>query len=91
MSEEIKQIEKSRKRVLQGKVTSNANDKTIVVKYERQVAHPLYKKYYKQSKKFTAHDVSNECNVGDTVRIRECRPLSKNKRWELVEILERAK
>ena len=82
---------KSNKRVLQGKVFSNKADKTIVVKIVRQVAHPLYKKYYKKTKKIMAHDEKNECSIGDTVKVKECRPLSRNKRWELVEIIERAK
>ena len=82
---------KSNKRILQGKVFSNKADKTIVVKIVRQVAHPLYKKYYKKTKKIMAHDEKNECSIGDTVKVKECRPLSRNKRWELVEIVERAK
>lgn len=81
----------SHKRVLVGKVKSNKADKTITVVSERQVIHPLYKKYYKVSKKFMAHDENNECNIGDLVRIIESRPLSAKKRWNLVEILERAK
>lgn len=84
-------VKKSRKRILTGKVVSNKCDKTITVSVQRQIAHPIYKKYYKRSKKFMAHDVDNSCNIGDTVRIKECRPLSAKKRWELVEILERAK
>ena len=79
------------KRILQGKVVSNKADKTIVIKIERQVAHPLYKKYYKKTNKFMAHDETNDCNQGDTVRIRECRPLSKRKSWEVIEIVDRAK
>ena len=82
---------RSNKRILQGKVVSNKADKTIVIKVERQVAHPLYKKYYKRTKTFMAHDANNDCNIGDTVKIRECRPMSAIKRWELVEIIERAK
>ena len=80
-----------RRRILSGKVMSNKMDKSIVVKVERQVQHPLYKKYYKRAKKFMAHDQNNECNIGDTVRIRESRPMSKRKRWELIEIIDRAK
>jgi small subunit ribosomal protein S17 len=72
------------KRILQGVVVSDKQDKTIVVKVERRVAHPLYKKFIKRSKKYAAHDENNTCKVGDTVRIRECLPLSKNKSWELV-------
>ena len=81
----------SNKRILQGKVVSSKPEKTIVIKVERQVKHPLYKKYFKRSNKFMAHDEKNECNIGDIVRVRECRPLSAMKRWELIEIIERAK
>jgi small subunit ribosomal protein S17 len=81
----------SNKRILQGKVVSSKADKTIVIKVVRQIAHPLYKKYFKRSKKFMAHDEQNSCNIGDTVKVRECRPLSAMKRWELIEIIERAK
>ncbi|MCX7879338.1 MAG: 30S ribosomal protein S17 [Ignavibacteria bacterium] len=79
------------RRILEGRVVSNKSDKTILVLVERYVKHPLYKKYFKRSKKFMAHDEKNECLVGDLVRIMEWRPLSKRKRWLLVEILERAK
>lgn len=79
------------KRILQGKVVSDKNNKTITVLVERQVSHPIYKKYFKMSKKMTAHDENNDCNIGDTVRIKEFRPLSKTKRWVLVDIVERAK
>ncbi len=82
---------KSNKRILTGKVKSNKMDKTIIVSVVRQVKHPLYKKYYKLSKRFMAHDPNNECNIGDTVKIRESRPLSARKRWELIEIVDRAK
>lgn len=82
---------KPHKRVLQGKVVSDKGNKTIVVKWERQIAHPLYKKYYKRSKKVLAHDENNDCRAGDTVRIKESRPLSARKRWVLIDILERAK
>ena len=74
-----------------GVVVSNKMDKTIAVKEERRLMHPLYGKFVKRSKKFFAHDEENTCKVGDLVRIMETRPLSKNKRWRLVEILERAK
>jgi len=74
-----------------GLVTSNKMDKTIVVQVERRVKHPIYKKFVKKSSKFAAHDEKNDCNIGDTVRIMETRPLSKNKCWRLVEIIERAK
>lgn len=81
----------SNKRVLTGKVVSNKADKTIVIAVERQVAHPLYKKYYKVTTRFMAHDEANECKVGDKVKVKESRPLSARKRWTLVEIIERAK
>ena len=74
-----------------GVVVSNKMDKSIVVKVERKVKHPLYGKFVKKSTKFMAHDEKNECNIGDTVRIMETRPLSKNKCWRLAEIVERAK
>jgi small subunit ribosomal protein S17 len=79
------------KRVFTGRVKSNKADKTIIVAVERQIAHPLYKKYYKRTNSFMAHDPNNDCNIGDTVKIKECRPLSARKRWELVEVVERAK
>ncbi len=72
------------KRVLQGIVVSDRMDKTIVVRVERRVRHPVYKKIIRSSRKFTAHDPGNLCKAGDTVRIRECRPLSKSKRWEVI-------
>ncbi len=72
------------KRVMQGVVVSDKMDKTIVVKVERRFQHPLYKKYVRRSKKYHAHDENNQCKIGDTVNIRECRPLSKLKRWEVV-------
>ena len=72
-------------------MVSNKMDKTIVIKVERKVKHPLYGKFVKKSTKFMAHDEKNECNIGDIVRIMETRPLSKNKCWRLVEIVERAK
>ncbi len=74
-----------------GKVVSNATDKTIVVAIEDNVKHPLYSKIIKQTVKFMAHDENNECGVGDKVEIMETRPLSKNKRWRLVRIIEKAK
>jgi small subunit ribosomal protein S17 len=74
-----------------GVVTSNKMDKSIVVKVETKVMHPKYGKFVKHSKKFMAHDESGECGIGDTVRIMETRPLSKLKRWRMVEIVEKAK
>ncbi len=74
-----------------GKVVSNKMDKTAVVAIENSVKHPLYNKIIKRTIKFKVHDENNECNVGDRVRIMETRPLSKDKRWRLVEIIEKAK
>ena len=74
-----------------GIVTSNKMEKSIVVSIERKEKHPLYGKFVKKTSKFIAHDNDNECNEGDRVRIMETRPLSKNKNWRLVEIIERAK
>ncbi len=74
-----------------GLVVSNKMDKSIVIEVLRKVRHPKYKKFVKRSSRFMAHDESNTCNIGDKVRIMETRPLSKNKCWRLVEILERAK
>lgn len=79
------------KKQLVGQVTSDKMDKTIKVIVERRLRHPIYGKFVKKSKKFTAHDEKNESNVGDIVKIQESRPLSKSKRWTLVEILEKAK
>jgi len=73
-----------------GRVVSNKADKTVAVKLERQVKHPLYGKYIKRSSKVLAHDEENSCAHGDLVKIAQCRPLSKNKAWRVVEILERA-
>ena len=74
-----------------GVVTSNKMEKSIVVSIERKVKHGLYGKFVKKTSKFVAHDQENTCNEGDTVRIMETRPLSKNKNWRLIEIIERAK
>lgn len=74
-----------------GLVTSNKMDKSIVVSVERKVKHPKYGKFIKRTTKFVAHDEANSCNIGDTVKIMETRPLSKSKCWRLVEIVERAK
>lgn len=74
-----------------GQVVSNKMQKTITVAVNRKVKHAIYGKFIRKTTKFTAHDESNDCNIGDTVRIMETRPLSKNKRWRLVEIIERAK
>lgn len=74
-----------------GIVTSNKMDKSIVVSVVKRVKHPMYGKFVLQTKKFVVHDEKNDCNIGDTVRIMETRPLSKTKCWRLVEIIERAK
>ena len=73
------------RRVLQGEVISDAANKTIVVRVDRRLQHPLYKKFIRRSNKFHAHDPENKCKIGDRVRIRECRPISKLKSWEVVE------
>jgi small subunit ribosomal protein S17 len=74
-----------------GVVSSNKMDKTITVKVERKVKHPLYGKFLKKTNKFHAHDENNECSIGDTVKIMESRPMSKTKRWRLVEVVEKVK
>ena len=83
--------ERNLRKVRTGKVVSDKMDKTIVVAVEDHVKHPLYKKIVKRTYKLKAHDENNECIVGDTVRVMETRPLSKDKRWRLVEIVEKAK
>lgn len=84
-------MERNLRKTRTGKVTSNKMDKTIVVAIENHVKHPLYNKIVKRTYKLKAHDENNECNIGDTVKVMETRPLSKDKRWRLVEIIERAK
>ena len=74
-----------------GVVVSDKMEKTITVAIERRVSHPIYKKYFKKTAKFMVHDDKNECGVGDTVKIMETRPLSKLKKWRLVEVIEKAK
>ncbi|MBP5558056.1 MAG: 30S ribosomal protein S17 [Bacteroidales bacterium] len=83
--------ERNRRKVREGLVTSNKMDKSIVVSVERKLKHPKYGKFLKRTTKLMAHDEQNECNIGDRVRVMETRPLSKNKCWRLVEIIERAK
>ena len=82
---------RAKRRVKQGRVASNKMDKTIVVVAETRVPHSVYGKIVRKSTRFKAHDERNEANIGDVVRIAECRPLSREKRWRLVEIVERAK
>ena len=86
---EVAKVKLRKQRV--GVVTSSAPDKTISVLVERKLRHPMYGKFVKKSKKFMAHDETNDCNVGDTVKIMETRKLSKRKNWRLVEIIQRAK
>jgi small subunit ribosomal protein S17 len=81
----------NRRRIKQGRVKSDKMDKTIVVVTETRVPHPVYRKVVRQSSRFKAHDEKNEAKTGDLVRIQECRPMSRDKRWRLVEILERAR
>ena len=83
--------ERNLRKTRTGKVTSNKMDKTIVVAIEEHVKHPLYKKVVKRTYTLKAHDENNECNIGDIVKVMETRPLSKDKRWRLVEIVERVK
>ncbi len=84
-------MERNLRKVRIGKVVSNKMDKTIVVAIQDNVQHPLYKKIVKRTVKLKAHDEKNECDIGDTVRVMETRPLSKDKRWRLVEIIEKVK
>lgn len=83
--------DRGQRRVKTGKVVSNKMDKTVTVSIESVVQHSLYKKTVRRSKKYKAHDENNQCNIGDLVKIMETRPLSKDKRWRVVEVLERAK
>ncbi|MBU2491323.1 MAG: 30S ribosomal protein S17 [Bacteroidetes bacterium] len=74
-----------------GLVVKNKMDKSIIIAIERKVAHPIYKKYFKKTTKLMAHDENNECGIGDVVKVMETRPLSKNKKWRFVEVVEKAK
>jgi small subunit ribosomal protein S17 len=84
-------LERNLRKTKTGVVTSSKMDKTITVAVERKVKHPIYGKFVKKTNKFHAHDEKNECGPGDTVKIMESRPLSKTKRWRLVEVVEKAK
>ena len=84
-------MERNLRKTRVGKVISNKMDKTIVVAIEDHVKHPLYKKIVKKTYKLKAHDENNECNIGDKVKVKETRPLSKDKRWRLVEVMEKVK
>jgi small subunit ribosomal protein S17 len=85
------QTNKRNRKTLVGTVVSNRMEKTIVVRIERRTLHPLYKKYITRTKKIKAHDEGNLCQIGDLVKVIESRPLSKDKRWNLLEVLEKAK
>ncbi len=91
MSEVVTTVERNLRKTKAGVVTSNKGDKSITVKVERKVKHPIYGKFVKKTTKFHAHDEKGECTIGDVVKIMETRPLSKTKRWRLVEIVEKAK
>ncbi|MDO5689657.1 MAG: 30S ribosomal protein S17 [Tissierellia bacterium] len=84
-------MERNRRKTMQGVVVSDKMDKTIVVEISTFVTHPLYKKQIRKTNRFKAHDENNECGIGDKVKIMETRPLSKDKRWRLVNIVEKAK
>jgi len=84
-------VERNLRKTRIGVVSSNKMDKTITVKVERKIKHPLYGKFLKKTTSFHAHDEKNECSVGDIVKIMETRPLSKTKRWRLVEVVEKVK
>jgi len=84
-------VERNLRKTRIGVVSSNKMDKTITVAVERKVKHPIYGKFLNKTTKFHAHDEKNECTIGDVVRIMETRPLSKTKRWRLVEVIEKAK
>jgi small subunit ribosomal protein S17 len=91
MSEAANTIERNLRKMRIGVVSSNKMDKTITVNVQRKVKHPLYGKFLKKTTKFHAHDEKNECSIGDTVKIMETRPMSKTKRWRLVEVVEKVK
>ncbi len=90
MSEETKSTEEKRKRTLVGRVVSDKMDKTVSVAIERLIKHPAYGKYIRRTSKVMAHDENNDCKAGDRVAISECRPVSKNKAWTVVNVVERA-
>ncbi len=84
-------LKRGRRKTRIGKVVSNKMDKSIIVAIERKIIHPIYKKYFKKTTKFMAHDQNNVANIGDIVKIMETRPLSARKRWRLVEVIEKVK
>jgi small subunit ribosomal protein S17 len=91
VSEQEQVQERGRRKIRTGVVVSDKMDKTVLIKVDRKMRHPLYKKIVRRSAKLAVHDEGNEAHVGDTVRVMETRPLSKTKRWRIVEIVERAK
>jgi small subunit ribosomal protein S17 len=90
-AETAEKSDRGRRKTKIGEVVSNKMDKTVSVAVEKRIQHPVYKKFFKKTTKFMAHDEKNECNIGDKVKIMETRPLSKNKRWRLVEVIEKVK
>lgn len=84
-------VERKLRKTRVGRVVSNKMDKTIVVNVERRFRHPIYKKFIRRHKKYMAHDETNQCKIGDMVKIMETRPISRHKRWRLVEVVEQAK
>jgi small subunit ribosomal protein S17 len=90
MSEEAKEVTRKGRRAITGRVVSDKMDKTVSVSVERLIKHPVYGKYIRRTTKVLAHDESNECKAGDRVTISECRPMSKKKAWQVVEVVERA-
>ncbi|MES2519834.1 MAG: 30S ribosomal protein S17 [Bacteroidota bacterium] len=87
----MEELQRNLRKIRVGRVVSDKMDKSITVSIERKVKHPLYGKFMKKTSKLMAHDEKNECGIGDTVKVMETRPLSKNKRWRLVEVIEKAK
>jgi small subunit ribosomal protein S17 len=87
----MEELKRNLRKIRVGRVVSNKMEKSITVAVERKVKHPLYGKFMKKTSKLMAHDEANECGIGDTVKVMETRPLSKNKRWRLVEVIEKAK
>ena len=87
----MEELKRNLRKIRVGRVVSNKMEKSITVAVERKVKHPLYGKFMKKTSKLMAHDENNDCGIGDTVKVMETRPLSKNKRWRLVEVIEKAK
>ncbi|MDZ7896597.1 MAG: 30S ribosomal protein S17 [Arcicella sp.] len=87
----MEELKRNLRKIRVGKVVSDKMDKSITVSIERKVKHPLYGKFMKKTSKLMAHDENNDCGIGDTVKVMETRPLSKNKRWRLIEVIEKAK